>query len=779
MLVLSRWFHTFTLSAVACALAAILGGSVAAEPAPVAAPAVDKPPVVAPQPPTDKPGPGAEQAAVPPGSDELDDVAAPFTPLNPRTGRDEDRVRALALFAAGRVAEQQQDYPLALKRYQRAFRLDPNATAALREIVPLAFNLDRQAEAVRYALIMAEHETSDPVLLRRLAIYLTEEGNTERALALYEKALAMQAARPADKPEKGAANLTLVRMEMARLYFVAKKYEQSASQFAEVLAAIDNPEKFGLDDSMKKALLNKPELTYQLMGEAFLSAGRAAEALSAFERVQQAKPDEALHAYNLARIESQQKRPAQALAKLEPYLAQKRTTQGTAPYQLLADALTELGQSNRLLARLEELRAADPTNLPLSYFLAQQYRAAKQPAKAEPIYAELIARHAARPPIEAYQALIDVQREQRSTEKLLSTLGDIVARVSNLAPLGDSGRALAADKELSKSIVAAAIARADADGGKLALGPSLAGALLAVEVEDYAAAERLFNMAIVAEPKKAGEIIVNWGLELFLANRYADAAKVFQRGLDEKLLPDGNPSLYFYLAGALEMDGHTDEAIVAADKAAELQKDSPRFASRAGWIQYHAKRYDAARQSYAALLEKYDKNHESSEVRETLRDARLVLSNIAVIEGKLPESEEWLEQVLDEFPEDVGALNDLGYLWADGGKHLERALEMIQVAVAADPKNMAYRDSLGWALFRLGRYPEAVAELRVAAAVDEPDGVILDHLASALEKNGEHAAAAETWRRAAAAFEKHAEPAKAKQATDKAQGAESAAAKNK
>lgn len=778
MLSLPRWFHAFALSALAFALPTTLSGSAAAEPAPVAAPAVDTPPAAAPQSPTDKPAPGAESAAVPPGSDELDDVATPFTPLHPRTGRDEDRVRALALFAAGRVAEQQQDYPLALKRYQRAFRLDPGATAALREIVPLAFNLDRQAEAVRYALIMAERETSDPVLLRRLAIYLTEEGNAERALALYEKALAVQAARP-DKPEKGAPNLTLVRMEMARLYFVAKKFEQSADQFAEVLKAIDDPAKFGLDDAMKKALLNKPELTYQLMGEAFLAAGRTAEALGAFERVQQAKPDTALEAYNLARVEAKQKRPAQTLAKLEPYLAQKRTTQGTAPYQLLAEALSELGQSDRLIPRLEELRAADPTNLPLAYFLAQQYRSAKQPAKAEPIYAELIARHATRPPIEAYQALVDVLREQRETDKLLTTLGDVVARVSNLAPLGEAGKTLAADTELSKSIVAAATTRADADGGKLPFGPSLAAALLAMEVEDYAAAEKLFNIAIAAEPKKAGETIVNWGLELFLANRFADAAKVFQRGLDEKLLPESNPSLYFYLAGALEMDGRTDEAIVAANKAAELQKDSPRFASRAAWIQYHAKRYDAARQSYADLLEKYEKNHESSEVRESLRDARLVLSNIAVIEGKLPESEEWLEQVLDEFPEDVGALNDLGYLWADGGKHLERALEMIQVAVAADPKNMAYRDSLGWVLFRLGRYGESVAELKVAAAVEEPDGVILDHLASALEKHGDHAAAAETWRRAAAAFEKHAEPEKAKQATDKAVAAESAAAKSK
>ena len=44
---------------------------------------------------------------------------------------------------------------------------------------------------------------------------------------------------------------------------------------------------------------------------------------------------------------------------------------------------------------------------------------------------------------------------------------------------------------------------------------------------------------------------------------------------------------------------------------------------------------------------------------------------------------------------------------------------------------MAYRDSLGWVLFRLGTLDEAVAELKAAAAADEPDGVILDHLGDA------------------------------------------------
>ena len=84
--------------------------------------------------------------------------------------------------------------------------------------------------------------------------------------------------------------------------------------------------------------------------------------------------------------------------------------------------------------------------------------------------------------------------------------------------------------------------------------------------------------------------------------------------------------------------------------------------------------------------------------------------------------------MLDEFPDDVAALNDLGYIWADQNVRLQRAHRMIRQAVEEDPQNAAYRDSLGWVLYRLGRPEEALVELEKAAADGEPDPVILDHL---------------------------------------------------
>jgi tetratricopeptide (TPR) repeat protein len=66
----------------------------------------------------------------------------------------------------------------------------------------------------------------------------------------------------------------------------------------------------------------------------------------------------------------------------------------------------------------------------------------------------------------------------------------------------------------------------------------------------------------------------------------------------------------------------------------------------------------------------------------------------------------------------------------------------------AEPENVAYRDSLGWALFRLGRYSESVAELRRAVNSEHPDAIILEHLGDALHAQGNPTEAIETWTKA-------------------------------
>jgi Flp pilus assembly protein TadD len=73
---------------------------------------------------------------------------------------------------------------------------------------------------------------------------------------------------------------------------------------------------------------------------------------------------------------------------------------------------------------------------------------------------------------------------------------------------------------------------------------------------------------------------------------------------------------------------------------------------------------------------------------------------------------------------------------------------LIQVAIADEPDNQAYRDSLGWVYYQRGQYREAVKELEKAAAAKKPDGVVFDHLGDAYLKAGQAPKAKDAWRKA-------------------------------
>ena len=177
---------------------------------------------------------------------------------------------------------------------------------------------------------------------------------------------------------------------MGRLYYLTEKYKQAAESFARVLYAIDHPDEFALDQQLTKVLLSEPGPTYQLMGECFLSADRPQEALAVFEKADQVAPNKALRQFNLARVYAKTGKPAEALAGLGGLLCRTSGRRRHGPVRNAGRRAGSLGKKDELLGRLEKLRAAEPNNVPLGYYLAAQYRAAGKTDKAESLYLELL-----------------------------------------------------------------------------------------------------------------------------------------------------------------------------------------------------------------------------------------------------------------------------------------------------------------------------------------------------------------------------------------------------
>ena len=105
-------------------------------------------------------------------------------------------------------------------------------------------------------------------------------------------------------------------------------------------------------------------------------------------------------------------------------------------------------------------------------------------------------------------------------------------------------------------------------------------------------------------------------------------------------------------------------------------------------------------------------------------------------------------KALELRPEQPLVLNYLGYSWADQGIKLDEALAMIERAVVLRPSDGYIVDSLGWILYRTGRYREAVEHLERAVELKPSDPIINDHLGDAYWYVGRRSESCFQWRRA-------------------------------
>ncbi len=204
-----------------------------------------------------------------------------------------------------------------------------------------------------------------------------------------------------------------------------------------------------------------------------------------------------------------------------------------------------------------------------------------------------------------------------------------------------------------------------------------------------------------------------------------------------------SPDTRFYQNAALQIgfilhdQGKTKEAISQVTALIKQIPDNPESYLYLGIFYEDLKQYEAARESIEKGL-KVDPENVS------------LLFRLGVILDKLGNKDgciQTMRKVIRLDPKHANALNYLGYTFADLGKNLTEAEDLIKAAIRLKPEDGYITDSLGWVYFKSGRYDEALKILLKAVSLVPDDPIILEHIGDAYLKTEGRQKALEYYRR--------------------------------
>ncbi len=125
-----------------------------------------------------------------------------------------------------------------------------------------------------------------------------------------------------------------------------------------------------------------------------------------------------------------------------------------------------------------------------------------------------------------------------------------------------------------------------------------------------------------------------------------------------------------------------------------------------------------------------------------------------------------LKKIINLDPANSISYNFLGYIYAEKNIELEESLKLIKKAIDIEPDNPAYQDSLGWVLYRFGKYEESLHHLQLARQLmeekKEEDPTVYDHLGDVLTKMNDINSAKENYEKAESLFKEKGEKDKVK-----------------
>ena len=260
--------------------------------------------------------------------------------------------------------------------------------------------------------------------------------------------------------------------------------------------------------------------------------------------------------------------------------------------------------------------------------------------------------------------------------------------------------------------------------------------------KDYAAAEVTSRRLIALEPRGLGgprqlalifrdqrehQKVVTL-LEPIVTPRLAAADA-------SDLTSDSFRGTYFDLASAYEAMRQPEKAIALLAQARKLTPDDPLVAIRLSRSQQEGGKGDEAIRTLQTAAARFPKDSA----------VMISLGSAFEREKKYTEAEGVFRQIIGADPKNADALNSLGYMFAERGQRLDEAVELVERALAIEPGNGAYLDSLGWAYYKQNRLDQAESPLREAAKQHPTSSVIQSHLGDLLIKRGLYKEAVDAW----------------------------------
>lgn len=218
------------------------------------------------------------------------------------------------------------------------------------------------------------------------------------------------------------------------------------------------------------------------------------------------------------------------------------------------------------------------------------------------------------------------------------------------------------------------------------------------------------------------------------------------------LLDPAQPANHVRVADALLKAKQYDKAVAALAEARRRFPQMPLITYYLALAQSQAKKSSEAVVTFEEAL------HEAENSQPDLIDGRFYFSYGMSAEqaGLFEKAAALLKKSVELDPANAAeACNYIGYMWTERGEHLDEAGDYIKRAVALDPENPAYLDSLGWWFYQKNEPQKAVEQLEKAVANLKPeeiksdDAVIYEHAGDAYTKLNNVPQALSFWQKAA------------------------------